>query len=204
VTIESPAVSLYGPPASGKDTITRALGDISPAYRLFPRLKCGAGRTAGYRVITAAELQRLRDDRLVIYENDRYGSIYAVDRPQLDMMLGEAMIPVVHIGQVQAITALRRYPAGWLTVLLWCSRTASATRLRNRADSDVEARLQAWSQTADDLLAAPGTAFDMVFRTDQWAPRSIATAIHQGLSSPTAIRQPIEVDLADLRAETER
>ena len=39
-------VLLYGPPAVGKDTITRHLERIGP-FEQFRRLKCGPGRSTG-------------------------------------------------------------------------------------------------------------------------------------------------------------
>lgn len=47
-----PAVMLYGPPAAGKDTVTEALIRLDRSYRLYQRLKVGAGRTDGYRMTT--------------------------------------------------------------------------------------------------------------------------------------------------------
>ncbi|TQS03808.1 guanylate kinase, partial [Microbispora hainanensis] len=41
-------VVLYGPPASGKNTITAAMHRHDPRFRLLPKLKVGAGRADGY------------------------------------------------------------------------------------------------------------------------------------------------------------
>ncbi|MGH2941284.1 MAG: hypothetical protein ACRDLN_00705 [Solirubrobacteraceae bacterium] len=40
-------VALYGPPASGKDTITRALTELDARYVHYLRLKAGSGRSDG-------------------------------------------------------------------------------------------------------------------------------------------------------------
>ncbi|MDO3687683.1 hypothetical protein [Micromonospora sp. C28ISP2-4] len=97
-------VILYGPPAAGKDTITRALTDADPADRLFRRLKAGPGRTAGYRMTTADKLKELRSRGEVAWENDRYGARYIVDRPALRRDLTD-YVPVVHLGQTEAVDA---------------------------------------------------------------------------------------------------
>ncbi|MGK5554002.1 hypothetical protein ACSNOI_20525 [Actinomadura kijaniata] len=40
-------IVLYGPPASGKDTITAASSALDDRYVYFHKLKVGAGRSAG-------------------------------------------------------------------------------------------------------------------------------------------------------------
>jgi len=73
-------VILYGPPASGKDTITRALYELDKCYVLFPRLKQGTAKTVGYRMVTAEQLDDLRERGELIWENARYRSVYGIDR----------------------------------------------------------------------------------------------------------------------------
>lgn len=74
-------VVLYGPPASGKDTVTQSLADLDSRYRLFARLKVGSGKTAGYRMGTAEQLRQLETAGDVVYANSRYSSTYVIDRP---------------------------------------------------------------------------------------------------------------------------
>lgn len=72
---------LYGPPAAGKDTITAALRQLDPRYVLFQRIKAGPGRSTGYRMADADALDALRAAGDVIYEHQRYGATYVIDRP---------------------------------------------------------------------------------------------------------------------------
>lgn len=61
------AVVLYGPPTAGKDTVTAALCSADPRFQLVTKLKHGTGRSAGYRFVTAEELDDLRRrDRIVV------------------------------------------------------------------------------------------------------------------------------------------
>jgi guanylate kinase len=85
------AVVLYGPPASGKNVITEALSQSSPRYILFEKFKVGAGRQAGYRLTTTADIDRMRGLGLILYANERYGNTYAVDRPSLDALFARAL-----------------------------------------------------------------------------------------------------------------
>ncbi|MFF2352459.1 guanylate kinase [Kitasatospora sp. NPDC058115] len=174
---------LYGPPAAGKDTVTRALQDISPEYRLFSRLKVGSGKSVGYRMGTAEQLAELRTDGDVVYENSRYGNVYAIDRPGL----GEAFedgIPVVHLGQIDGIDALvKGYPAAWSTVLLWCTREETAVRSAGRGDADTGARLAAWDATRADVDAHPGQRWDLTVDTGSTGPAEAARLIDELVST---------------------
>ena len=87
-------IILYGPPAAGKDTITRALGKLDKRYVLFPRLKAGAGKTAGYRLTTESTVDILRAKNEIVWENRRYGAIYVVDQPSLLQQLADH-VPVL-------------------------------------------------------------------------------------------------------------
>jgi guanylate kinase len=115
--VTRPGVILYGPPASGKDTVTAALTQLDSAYALFEKLKVGHGRTGGYRPTSKAALNRLRRLGAIDYENERFGNVYAVDRPALDAAFADGTVPVVHMGQIAGVRALRAYPAEWLSVL---------------------------------------------------------------------------------------
>lgn len=175
-------VILYGPPAAGKDTVTRALWDLDPGYRLFSRLKVGAGKSAGYRMGTAEQLVELEAAGDVVYRNSRYGNTYVVDRPGLNEAFG-AGVPVVHLGQVEGIHALvKGFPAEWVVVLLWCAREETAVRSAARGDADSEARLTAWDATRTDLDAHPGQVWDLTVDTADIAPAEAARLIDDHLS----------------------
>ncbi|MCK9921211.1 AAA family ATPase [Frankia sp. AgPm24] len=181
------AVILYGPPASGKDTITAALTSRDGRYVHFDRLKVGANARAPYRVASDDELGRLQAQGLILYANERYGNVYAIDRPRLDELTAADRVPVVHLGQIAGIEALHTgYPARWVTVLLWCPRQVTASRARERGSTDVDARLTVWDETSTDLDKAAGTdLFDLVLRTDRRSPKQVADLIHRAVTDPS-------------------
>ncbi|SNQ51659.1 putative guanylate kinase [Frankia canadensis] len=185
------AVILYGPPASGKDTVTAALAALADRYTQFDRLKVGANARAPYRAASAGDLDRLQAEGSILYANERYGNVYAIDRPRLDELTAASRVPVVHLGQVAGIHALHaEYPARWLTVLLWCPRDITATRARQRGSTDVAERLTAWDETQTDLATATADLFDLVLRTDQRPPDEAAVCIHRALAEGAGAVRP--------------
>ncbi|MFF0509149.1 guanylate kinase [Streptomyces fimicarius] len=179
---ETQGVILYGPPASGKDTVTAALSELDPRYAQFARLKVGTGKSAGYRIGTAEQLHKLRAAGNVLYANTRYGNTYAIDRPGVDEAF-TAGVPVVHLGQVDGIRALvDGYPADWSLVLLWCPREVTEQRSAGRGDSDTAARLAAWDATRKDLDVHPGMTWDLTIDTTEASPQDAARLIDQLLA----------------------
>ncbi|MFD6186799.1 guanylate kinase [Streptomyces goshikiensis] len=175
-------VILYGPPASGKDTVTDALTELHSKYAQFTRLKVGTGKAAGYRMGTVEQLHELEAAGDVIYANSRYGNTYVIDRPGVDTAVA-AGVPVVHLGQVDGIRALvDGYPADWSVVLLWCPREVTEHRSAGRGDSDTAARLVAWDATREDLDAHPGLAWDLTVDTTAASPQDAARLIDQLLA----------------------
>lgn len=141
-------VILYGPPASGKDTVTAALTALDGSYTLFQRLKAGGGRTQGYRPTTAPEIDQLRATGQVVWENRRYEATYVVDRAGLTAALA-SHTPVLHLGQVDAVKAVAAAmpAADWTVVQLWCPRREAERRMILRDTGDTDTRLTAWDET---------------------------------------------------------
>lgn len=169
-------IILYGPPASGKDTVTHALHDINSDCVLFPRLKSGPGRRTGYRMTTDAAIDEMRAMGGVIWENRRYGAVYVVDRSELLDRLSRH-IPVLHLGQVEAVHAvISAVPnAQWLVVSLWCPRTVAANRIVKRGTADTEARLRAWDETT------PLASTDIKINTEEATAENAAHRITEAL-----------------------
>lgn len=170
-------IALYGAPASGKDTITEALSELDSRYVHFWRLKAGGGRTEGYRLCTLAEIEELRNRGLIIYENVRYDSLYAVDRPALDALFARDLVPVVHLGQLEGVRALACYPALWLSVLLHCRRDTAEQRAWERGSNDISARLHAWDETGREVAHARPDDFALRIDTDRTSPAHAAQTI---------------------------
>lgn len=167
-------VILYGPPAAGKDTITEALHRLDPRYSLFRRLKAGGGKTTGYRMTTNTALDELRENGELIWENRRYGAVYAVDRPALLGHLASGR-PVLHLGQLEAIEAVTEATPGahWTVVHVWCPRDVAKERLTTRNPEDVGDRLSAWDQTL------PLDSAELTINTALRAPVAAAEEIHR-------------------------
>ncbi len=171
------AVILYGPPASGKDTITAELARLDSRYALFRRMKIGGDSTNGYRLAGQDALAQLHANGQVLYQNERYDSTYVVDRPHLSEMLAAGQAPVVHLGQIAGIRAVTAFPAHWVTVLLWCSRETTARRAYARGSTDINARLAAWDETFADLEQADASDFLVSIDTDTISPEEAARMI---------------------------
>jgi guanylate kinase len=167
-----PAVILYGPPAAGKNTVTKALTRLDESYQLYRRLKVGEGRTVGYRMTTLSHVDALRSVGAVVWETRRYGALYVVDRASLAEML-TVCIPVLHLGQVEAVTAVTGALATqWVTVWLWCPRDVAARRIAKRGTGDAVARLRAWDETE------PLPKADISVNTAEVQATDAAAAIH--------------------------
>lgn len=153
-------VVLYGPPCSGKSTITTALHQLDPRFRLLRKLKAGTGRADEYDMVTAEQLDQLRRAGRLLIETHRYGNIYAVDRRHIEDMTAAGHVPVVHVGTIADLRRLvGRTPDAWLRVLLWVPREVTERRSKDRGDTDTAERLRAWDETLADLTANAGEGF---------------------------------------------
>ncbi|MEU4780812.1 kinase [Micromonospora sp. NPDC023633] len=132
-------VVLYGPPAAGKDTVTRYLGVLDQRYVLFPCLGAGPDRTNGHRTATPTEIEELRRRGEIVWESRRHGATHVIDRPELAARLAEH-VPVVHLRQAEGIDAVTgAFPdARWLVAFLWCPREIAEVRVRQRGTGDTE------------------------------------------------------------------
>lgn len=173
MTPASSGVILYGPPASGKDTITKALVDLDRRYAHYRRMKVGSGRTAGYQPTNSAELVNLRKSGRVIWENERYGATYVVERDSL-AKLAATSIPVLHLGQLDAIPVVHESMPNvrWVDVYIWCPRDVAVQRLRERQTGDLAARICVWDETVPFLDAC------LALNTATVSPADAARAIH--------------------------
>ncbi|KOT90381.1 hypothetical protein ADK70_17510 [Streptomyces rimosus subsp. pseudoverticillatus] len=176
---------MYGPPGSGKDTITVELTVLRPEYALFQRLKAGPGRTTGYRLTTTEHIEALGRAGEILYRNSRYDAEYAIDREEISVLVGAERIPVLHMGQVTGARAVAAHPINWVRVLLWCPEAVTRQRCQDRGDKDVEARLKVWHETRQDLLDNAAEPWSLVMRTDQLSAAQAAKTIDQARSAGT-------------------
>jgi guanylate kinase len=175
-------VILYGPPGSGKDTITSELTRIRPEFALFERLKAGPGRTTGYRLTTPDHIEQLSRAGELLYRNARYDAEYAIDRQGVAALVDAGRVPVLHMGQVVGATAVAAFPLHWIRVLLWCPLHITESRSISRGDKDVDTRVKVWHETREDLLAHAAEPWTLTLRTDVLSPTESARTIIEALS----------------------
>jgi guanylate kinase len=147
-------VILYGAPATGKDTVTAALVRRYPRFVPYKRLKCGPGRTAGYRMITPDAMAAIPAS-LILWTNHRYGATYLVDRAGLADKWEVGRVPVLHLGQSEAVEALVDQTPGvrWLVVELHSPLDVLRERISGRGTGDDDQRIEVAIHTPRLLTA---------------------------------------------------
>ncbi|GAA2847783.1 AAA family ATPase [Nonomuraea rubra] len=179
-------IVLYGPPASGKSTVTAALCQLDPRFALVRKLKAGNRRGTEYDFVTAEELARLRAAGRLMLETRRYGNTYAIDRHHITELITAGHVPIVHLGNTADIRRLAE-TGPWLTVLLWIPRQMCEERSRQRGDRDTPQRLKAWDETLADLQEHVDPPFLHRFRTDLVTPAEIGERIADSYDELTTI-----------------
>lgn len=147
-------VILYGAPATGKDTVTAALVRQYPHFVLYKRLKCGPGRTAGYRMISPKAMAAIPASS-ILWTNHRYGATYLVDRDGLADTWKSGHVPVLHLGQPEAVDAVVDQIPGvrWLVVELHSPLDVLRERISARGTGDDDQRIKAAMRTPRLLTA---------------------------------------------------
>ncbi|WP_344085236.1 kinase [Luedemannella helvata] len=166
--------------------MTAELLKLDDRFVLYQRLKVGAGRSAGYRLVSPERFRELEEAGEILYRNERYGNVYGIDRQTLDALTVAGCIPVVHIGQAAGLAAMDGFPARWLRVLLWCERVTTERRSAARGDGDTAMRLAVWEETKQDLDLHPDILFDVKIQTDQVAAIDAAQTIHHAAAGATS------------------
>lgn len=179
-------VILYGPPGSGKDTVTGELARLSTKFTLFQRLKAGPGRTTGYRLTTVQHIEDLERAGEVLYRHRRYEAEYAIDRGEVSAIVDAGHFPVVHMGQVAGTRAVATFPINWVRVLLWCPEDVTRERCRGRGDKDLDARLKVWHETRQDLMDHATELWSLVIRTDMVSAAQAAQSINEARLAGTS------------------
>ena len=167
-------VVLYGAPTAGKDTITEVLVGRGLGFEHFVKHKVGSGSRHGYTVVSANELDALRDAGRIVSEVRRYGSIYAVDSERLADCLERGVVPVIHSAEPAEITKLTEM--GAMLVVMECSRTTARERLSLRDLRTVDERLEVWDHVTAQIPAVLPLA-DIRIATDTMSPDAAADAI---------------------------
>jgi guanylate kinase len=169
-------VVLYGPPASGKSTVTAALTALDPRFVLLRKLKAGTWRGGEYEFVSFEHLAELRAARRLLVETHRYGNAYAVDRHQVQQITDAGQVPIVHMGNIPDVRRLITVEP-WLPVMLWVSREMCERRSQRRGDSDTAQRLRAWDETLADLHSHTDGLFSCRIDAGVVAPGEIARQV---------------------------
>ncbi len=139
-------VLLYGPPASGKDTITQLLQNRNNIFFHFKKHKVYPGdqqiqtkNQLSYFHISMNRFLNMIANGEFLQFHWRYKSFYGVSKVLMDDSLSNGKIPIVHVGKIYDLLELTDVlEAKLIIILVWETLDVISKRLkfRHKGDND--------------------------------------------------------------------
>ena len=137
-------VILYGPPGSGKSTITKLLQQTLRGGTKIRLIKVANGTNDEYLHMSRAEFNKIEPFN-ILWSTERYGTTYAIRKDSI-VHLESSLTPIIELGQAKAIKAVEAATDyKWFKVSLQCTKETAARRLTSRKRQ--EERIDNWHNT---------------------------------------------------------
>lgn len=184
---------LSGTPASGKDTVTRAILRRSDRFIWLRRYRTGtAAPKPPYHQVDEATFEWMAEFGQFLQHHDRYGRRYGITARDVIAAMVGGLVPILHIGRPGHLAPLLDFGGpGAMSVLLLSGRRETQTRLEGRSPgdpADVRRRLAAYETERAELARLLHTGkplpYDVAIETGRRAAGETAEMILQACGLP--------------------
>ena len=178
---------LSGTPASGKDTITKALCNSHLPFQHFRKHKSArTGKTdSTYIFVDQQQFDAMAARQEFVQYHYRYERGYGVSKQELERIWQRDGIPIIHVGKYENIQFFTKLSNVEITnLLLLTSRQETQRRLEARHGNDrneIGARLRAYeeerNELADLIRSGRDIAFSGILNNSELPPEDAANLI---------------------------
>jgi guanylate kinase len=192
--IRNPCVLLMcGPPASGKDTITKLMVNFCPLFVHFKKHRGlmefhFARKPSMYYDLPVHQFMKMATNTEFVQYHQRYDRYYGISKAELDYHLSHGRIPIIHTGRIDNLIALEtKLHVHTKSILIWAPLKILKARLHERhhdSRKEVKMRLKAAVEEFSDLRRENLDRFDVICHTN-YPPEKVARRIISECQSPS-------------------
>lgn len=150
-------ILISGTPASGKDSVSNYLVDVSDKFTHFKKHKINSGGKLddSYILVDKSEFDEMAENEKFAQYHYRYERGYGVSKAELQKNFDKGLIPIIHVGKYENIFPFYDLEnVEIFSILLLTSAHETNSRLMERHannNEEIEARMKAYNEERDEL-----------------------------------------------------